>query len=204
MPLPSGSWNINANGTVGILTVAPDGMGGFNGTVFGQPLVGFFDETAQTFRFLRVTSPDLSTFQVYTGVLFRFSTAPNTITFTLAGTFEVFPSTGAVSFFSWIARMAQKLKEKEKEASKDNKDSKDNKENLKDKEFDKVLLKEKELEASPMSFPDVGTSLDQLMQRVNTLEQQLATGQSFIKPEERPPVGGQALQQPETGEGTDR
>src|SRR5262245_59315395 len=167
MPLPSGSWNINASGTVGTLTVAPDGMGGFNGTVFGQPLVGFFDETARTFRFLRVMSPDLSTFQVYTGVLFQCSTAPNTITFTLAGTFEVFPSTGAVSYFSWLANMAQKLKEKDKEASKDNKDSKDNKEHLKEKEFGKELLKpEKDLEAPPLSFPDVGTSLGQLMQRV--------------------------------------
>jgi hypothetical protein len=36
------------------------------------------------------------------------------------------------------------------------------------------------------------------------LEQRLATGQAFIQPEERPPVGGQALQQPEGDEGTGR
>jgi len=211
MPLPLGSWNINANGSLGTLTVTPDGMGGINGSVFGQPMVGFFDETARTVRFLRVMSPNLSTFQVYTGALFQFSTAPNTVTFTLAGNFEQFPPSGSVNSFSWFAQMAQKLKEKEKEAGKDNKDNKDSKDrkdnndkDKEDKEFGKDGPKEQLDLVSPMSLLDVGTPLGQLIQRVNTLEQRLATGQAFIKPEERPPVGEQALQQSEAGEGTNR
>jgi len=48
MPLPIGTYNLNANGSVGQLVISSSGTG-FTGTAFGNPIVGFFDETSQAF-----------------------------------------------------------------------------------------------------------------------------------------------------------
>jgi hypothetical protein len=88
MPPPAGSYGINADGNLGTLTVGLDGMGGISSTVFGQPPVGFFNETSRTFTFLPAMSSDLSTFEVYTGSLFQFSPGPNTVTYMHAGNFQ--------------------------------------------------------------------------------------------------------------------
>jgi len=45
MPLPVGTYNLNANGGAGKLIVSSSGTG-FTGTAFGEPFVGFFDETS--------------------------------------------------------------------------------------------------------------------------------------------------------------
>ena len=196
MPLPVGTYTINANGTIGTLVIG-SATGSFNGTVFGQPFTGFFNEAEQKLSFLRVTSTDLSTFQVYEGTLFAFSPLANTAIQTLAGEFRVYPTTGPVSPFQWSAQLSQKLKEgkdtkdggKDKEVNKDIKDHKDHtKENFKDKEHGG-----KELEV----FQGFGASgsqsdLEQFAMRLSAVEQQLAVGQTFIAPSERPAVGTKA------------
>jgi len=211
MPLPLGTWIITSGGAPGSMTVAADGMGGFNGTVFGQPLVGFFEEATRTFTFMQVKKPDVSAFDIYKGTLFQFSPSIGTVIFTLAGEGESDPAAGSPSRFSWFAQQSQKLKEKEKEANKENKDGKDtkdrkeNKENKESKDLDdKFSLKErgKELEQLPnLAATDVQSMMGMLTQRVSDLEQRMATGQAFITPAERPSVGDQALyvpdQQPE-------
>jgi hypothetical protein len=198
MPLPLGSYTINANGTIGQLVIGSSATGSFNGTVFGQPFTGFFDEAEQEFRFMRVMSADLSTFEVYRGTLFSFMPNISTLVETLAGEFRAFPSSGPATPTYWSAQLTQKVKEKEgkdgkdKEQSKDSKDSKDHKdhikENFKDKEHGG-----KELELPPGVRPaDLQTTLEQLATRLGAVEQQLAVGRSFIAPSERPAVGTKA------------
>jgi hypothetical protein len=199
MPLPVGAWSINANGSIGTLVVGATSTGTFNGTALGQPFSGFFDETDQEFSFIRVTKPDVSTFEVYHGTLFSFSPTVGTIVFTLGGTFRIYPPAGAVSPFEWSAQLSQKLKEKEgkdgkdKEQSKDNKDLKDRKDNKEGgKEIEKHP-KDKELEfASQPVATEADTRVEQLAQRLTAVEQVLAVGQAFISPSERPVVGAQA------------
>jgi hypothetical protein len=198
MPLPLGTYTINANGATGTLVIGSASGGTFNGTVFGQPLTGFFVEAEQRFNFMRVTSAELSTFEVYEGTLFSFSPTVSTLVQVLAGEFRAFPTPGAVTPFLWSAQLSQKLKEKEgkdgkdKEVDKDSKDFKDHhKENFKDKEFGKE--KEhggKELElAQGGGVSDMRSALDQLAARLSAVEQQIAVGRSFIAPSERPAVG---------------
>jgi hypothetical protein len=193
MPLPVGTYTIDANGTTGTLLIG-SATGSFNGTVFGQPFTGLFNEADQKLTFMRVTSADLSTFEVYEGTLFAFSPSANTAIQTLAGEFRVYPTPGPVSPFLWSAQLSQKLKEgkdtkdggKDKEVTKDIKDHKDHaKENFKDKEHGG-----KELELPQgLNVSGTQTALDQLAMRLSAVEQQLSVGQSFIAPSERPAVG---------------
>jgi hypothetical protein len=201
MPLPIGTYTINANGIIDTLVIGFTATGSFNGTVFGQPIQGIFDETEQEFSFIQVTSPDLSTFRIYYGTFFSFSPTSSTLIQTLAGEFLSYPSTGGPATpFTWSAQLSQKLKEKEgkdikdKEQSKDVKDIKDRKENLKEKDGkDKDVHKELEIPFSQagQSF-DQGAIIEQLLTRLSALEQQIAVGQSFISPSERPHVGTKA------------
>jgi hypothetical protein len=225
MPLPIGTYNLNANGSVGQLVVSSSGTG-FTGTAFGNPIVGFFDETSQAFRFLLTNSanspPDLES---YAGTLFTsVTTASDTLgdtiqttTNTLAGLFEFFPKSvsGPISpsgVFTWLATKSSSVKTKEakeKEASKDSKDvkdHKDNKENVKEvaKESIKELEKQGHIEVmggevGGMPAGDLNATISQLAQRLSAIEQQLAVGQSFIAQEERPAVGLHAIEEPRTG-----
>lgn len=176
-----------------------DGAGGLSGTVFGQPIVGFFNSTAGTLFFLRVMSPDVSTFQVYTGMVFPrvLTSPPPNLTFvsTLAGSFESYPATGAVSRSGWFAQATQHVKGKEKE--KEIKEQKDKEKEAKDK--DKEVEKDvKEQLKEVETLMDVPVAMSQLTQRVSLLEQRLAAGAAFIRPEERPPVSGSATPEPPT------
>jgi hypothetical protein len=200
MPLPVGTWTIDANGSTGTLIIGSGAAGTFNGTALGQPLSGFFNETDQEFSFIRVTSPDVSTFEIYNGTLFSFSPNVSTAIFTLGGTFRTYPPAGgAVSPFAWSAQLSQKLKEKEGKDSKDKEQSKDTKD-IKDRKDNKELgkdvekhPKDKELEALPQfAAADATATMDQLSQRLSAVEQAMAVGQAFISTAERPVVGAQA------------
>jgi len=113
MSLIRGVWNINANGFEGQLNIASvDAQGNLNGTVFGNPIRGFWDENAQKITFLRViNAADPTTLQVFTG--FRFQNPQNpepgrNVTHTLAVFFEAFSGTGATaqrSLFGWFAQV---------------------------------------------------------------------------------------------------
>jgi hypothetical protein len=73
MPLPVGTWTINADGSPGSLAVGgltPDGSGNsfFTGTTtFGSNpadnITGFWDETGQEIAFLRLVNPSYSIFR---------------------------------------------------------------------------------------------------------------------------------------------
>lgn len=203
MPLPVGSWNIDANGADGTLVIGTASSGNFSGTVFGQPFTGFFDETNQEFSFIRVmgtatTFPYISTAQVYYGTLFSYSPVGGTTDYTLAGTFRTYPPSGGdTPPYEWWAQLQQKTKEKEgkdggkdKEASKDTKDAKDRKDTKEGAKEVEKIPKDKEHEA--MVQQPMAMEVDQLSQRVAAVEQALAVGQAFISPSERPAVGGQA------------
>jgi hypothetical protein len=93
------------------------------------------------------------------------------------------------------------VKGKEKEVQKDRKDNKDN---LKEKEKDQ---KDKDRDSIGMERvrdgADLGEEYRQLAERIDNIEQRLASGQAFITPAERPEVGAQVLQQSDHGQGTD-
>ena len=211
MPLPVGTYQINANTAVGQLIVSSSGTG-FTGTAFGRPFVGFFDETSQTFSFLLTYAPgDPPTLESYKGTLFSaVSTAPDangntiqTTTNTLTGLFENFPNSisgpSTTGLFTWLATMSSsvKIKEhKEKEASKDQKDLKDHKEQHPDKVPHPEVLPP---QVNSLPAGDVNATISQLIQRPSAVEQQLAIGQSFIAQEERPEVGLHAIEEPRPG-----
>ena len=122
MANPTGTWQINANGFRGELVISSvDSQGNLSGTVFGDPIVGFWDETSQKIIFARSLNPaDPSTLQVYTG--FHFDA--NELLFPVGGTvqppvppfpfrmltgsFEAFAGGGGVvsrPTYGWMARM---------------------------------------------------------------------------------------------------
>jgi hypothetical protein len=107
--LSSGSWTLNGNGFTGDLTItAVNADGSLNGTMYGgQPIIGFWDETAQKITFMKIVpsppgqTPDPSTYQFYTGYLYS-----NGNTHTLAGFFEAFAGSGGTAsrtVFGWFA-----------------------------------------------------------------------------------------------------
>lgn len=102
MPLSSGDWNINGNGWAGTLSIAVDGAGNINGTVYGNPIQGFWYEAAQRITFLRSPNSDPSKIQIYTGYLFRTADI-----YTLAGSFQGFAGSGGVArraTFGWFSQ----------------------------------------------------------------------------------------------------
>ena len=111
MALTTGIWNINGNGYPGQLNiVSVDSQGKLNGTVYGQPIEGFWDDISQKIMFMRIIDASKpSTLQIYTGYLFKTPVRPRAgqnITYTLTGFFEAFAGTGAVAqrtLYGWYA-----------------------------------------------------------------------------------------------------
>jgi hypothetical protein len=118
MALPTGLWQLNGNGFKGDLNIqAVDAQGNLNGTVYGQQILGFWDEGAQKITFMRIINPnDPSTFQIFTGFMYdsnaplfgEAGNPPNPQNFKiLNGFFEAFGGTGAVAqrvLYGWMAR----------------------------------------------------------------------------------------------------
>jgi hypothetical protein len=106
MPQPIGTWDINANGFPGgLLIQGIDANGNLVGsTVFGQSIVGFWDEAAEKITFIRVIDQaDPSTYQIFTG--YRMDPQPG-LTLAMAGSFEAFQGTGATAervLYGWFA-----------------------------------------------------------------------------------------------------
>ena len=105
---PTGlAWMMNANGFEGpFIITSIDAQGNLLGTFFGEPIFGFWDETAQKITFMRTPIPNNpQTFQIYTG--FLFVSGPE-VTYNLAGYFEAFAGTGATAtrtLYGWFARL---------------------------------------------------------------------------------------------------
>jgi hypothetical protein len=104
--LPSGPWEIHANGHRGELRINSVNQDGTcMATVFGDQTICFWDGTAQRITFLRA-NPDPSVVQVYTGYMFSELFED----FYLTGYFEAFPGSGATarrSVFGWFAKTKQ-------------------------------------------------------------------------------------------------
>ncbi len=111
MALLTGTWNMNGNGYQGQLIVTSvDAQGNLNGTVYNNPIQGFWDESSQKITFMRIiTASDPSRLQIYTGYLFKTPPRPRAgqnFTYTLSGFFEAFAGTGASAqrnLFGWYA-----------------------------------------------------------------------------------------------------
>jgi hypothetical protein len=104
--LPKGKWAIDGNGFAGQLNITSvDAQGNLQGTVFGQGIIGFWDEASQKITFMRITDAlNVTTFQIYTGFLFNDNNNPNH--YWLTGYFEAFQGTGAVAqrvLYGWFA-----------------------------------------------------------------------------------------------------
>ena len=115
MSLPTGAWNINANGFTGTLHVAGvDGNGNVTGNVHfineaANDLSGvaLWDEAAKKLTFIRKINPaDASTFQIYTGYFYATNHTVPAGPASLSGSFEAFRGTGGTSsrgLFGWSA-----------------------------------------------------------------------------------------------------
>lgn len=121
MANPTGTWQINANGYRGELVISSvDAQGNLSGTIFGDPIVGFWNETAQEIIFARGQNPaNPSNVQVYSGVHFDANqplfpaggtVQPPTPPFQfrmLTGSFYAFAGTGSSAArptYGWMAR----------------------------------------------------------------------------------------------------
>jgi hypothetical protein len=204
MSMPVGTWTISLLGPTavqhGTLTLsASAGSLTIGGAT--NDLSVLWDDAAQQITFTTAAVPVTAPFAVYRGWAFQ----PHTATvppIMLAGTFWLYTPGGPaapVSKFDWYATGAPKVKEKEKEKEKEHKDKEKDKEH-KDKEADKHPPdKLPEFQFGPGGSNP--TNLQMLEQRVAQLEQKLASGQSFIKPEERPQVGEAAFKSQTKGKG---
>jgi hypothetical protein len=114
MPLETGTWTINENGTVDHLTITGvDVAGNVSGTLFAAPISGFWNEVLQKLTFIW-PSPEIlgQPEKLYTGFLFtdqfRMPGIKGGTVFTLAGYFTAFATgTDSVdrSTFGWYAQI---------------------------------------------------------------------------------------------------
>lgn len=115
MPLPTGGWDLDANGfRLGLSIDSVDGAGNVSGTIREGSRIdqvrGFWDEDAQKIAFQRIIDPaNPSSVQTYTGFLWRDSPPTSTdTTMALAGCFEAFSAGGGAarrSVFGWYAHI---------------------------------------------------------------------------------------------------
>ncbi len=123
MPLPTGVWKANVNGTEAELSIeAPNQQGTFVGRFFGTDLTGFWDEFSQTISFtLTVILPTGSVVASFKGHLFRSPPNPEPgrdVVTTLTGSLQmgagnlaagIFPAIGTSrrNVFGWFAQIPE-------------------------------------------------------------------------------------------------
>lgn len=119
MPLETGTWTINANGTLGQLVIAGvDPAGNVTGNidipgVMTFPIMGFWSEASQRIVFSLLSLSVSGPLNVaYTGFLFRdqlrMPGITGSIVFTLVGCFEAFQGSGGTPqkfLFGWYAQI---------------------------------------------------------------------------------------------------
>lgn len=105
--LPTGTWTLNANGTVGpfVINSVDSITGRVNATAFGQNLViGIWKPKTQRLIFIAGDSSNPSTLQVFTGILLKRQAGSSTSV--MAGTLETFSGgIGTRSVFAWVATL---------------------------------------------------------------------------------------------------
>jgi hypothetical protein len=110
---PNGYWSVNGNGFTGSMYIAVDAAGRVTGTLFGNPIKGFWSESSQRLMFYRAigsTNGGLTmsptNIQIYTAYKFPASASYPNGSKRLAGSFEAFLGTGATAtrnVFGWYA-----------------------------------------------------------------------------------------------------
>jgi len=120
---PAGTWNINANGYKGTLSINSDSAGNLNGTIntgegFMDTLQGVWSESAQEIVFNRIRKQQdgsIAWIQTFTGYLFSTGAGifegqgppdPHPVFLLLTGSFEALGA-GAIpgrARFGWAAR----------------------------------------------------------------------------------------------------
>jgi hypothetical protein len=107
--LPTGTWKVNGNGFEGELVIRSVADGKVAGTIYGQPIVGTYDQKTKRLNFLRLQDPkDPRSFQAWKGYLFQ-NSSEKEITHTLAGTYQPFGEEGGAPMmeFGWFARISK-------------------------------------------------------------------------------------------------
>ena len=124
MPLPTGTWKANVNGTEADLTIeAPNQKGTFVGRFFGADLRGFWDEFSQTISFTLPVVYDngIPIVASFDGHLFRSPPNPEPgrdVVATVAGSLQMsagnmgaagFPAIGTSrrNAFGWFAQIPE-------------------------------------------------------------------------------------------------
>ena len=106
MPLMTGNWNINANGSHGVLNIiGVDSQGRLNATVYGDQVVGWWDEEDRRITFLR--QRDGQAIQSFSGYTWD-EAAAHHIHY-LAGSFETYAGGGGTAArptYGWFASLA--------------------------------------------------------------------------------------------------
>ena len=111
--LPTGTWKVNGNGFEGELIINTAEGGKVEGTIYGQPLVGTYDETTKQFNFLRLQYPkDPTSFQAWKGYFFQ-NGSEKEVTYTIAGTILPFGAPGTHAGMLEAGWYAQLTKAKE-------------------------------------------------------------------------------------------
>jgi hypothetical protein len=111
--LPSGTWKFNGNGFEGELVIKSVDGGKIEGTVYGQPIVGTYDEKTKRLNFLVMRDPkDPTSFQAFKGYVFQ-NADEKQIRYTLAGTFVPFSAAGTADGMLEAGWYAQLTKAKE-------------------------------------------------------------------------------------------
>ncbi len=110
MALVAGKWDINGNGAEGTLVIqGVDGQGRLQGTVFGQKLVGWWDEEDKRITFLRVSDPaNPASFQTFSGYHWDEEKGFGRIHY-LAGSFETYAGGGGSAkrpTYGWYAQIS--------------------------------------------------------------------------------------------------
>ena len=113
--LQTGNWDIDGNGSRGVLAIqAVDAQGRLNATVYGQRVVGWWDEQDRRITFLRLINPnDPTSFQSFSGYAWDEPPDPDRpgrTTYYLAGSFETYAGAGGTAArptYGWFARHQQ-------------------------------------------------------------------------------------------------
>jgi hypothetical protein len=99
MALPNGEWTLKVNKSEGTLVLSVTSQGIVSGTLLGDPIDGFWDETSKRLMILRSPSDGaLANNQVFTGYYFE-----NSSIHYLTGSFEVFNVPPQQTLFGWYA-----------------------------------------------------------------------------------------------------
>jgi hypothetical protein len=105
--LPVGDWSVNADGYHGTLHISGIDVAGniqAGSTIYGNPIVGFYDSTAGRISFIRPLGSTAIYDQVYNGYLYR--DIPNPSLYFLAGDFAAYKGGGGVTQrinYGWYA-----------------------------------------------------------------------------------------------------